>query len=78
MPVVMGQEVICWAYSCPMGMDESRDKQRTIRTILPAFELSEERKKEGVIRGLQCNAGLLGVETLGDDGRVLFARTCMP
>jgi hypothetical protein len=35
--------------SCPKGVNESRGKQRILRTIMPAFELSEERKKEGVV-----------------------------
>ena len=31
-------------------MNENRDEQRTVRTIMPAFELSDEGKKEGDIR----------------------------
>ena len=31
--------------ACPKGMNENRDEQRTVRTIMPAFKLSEEGKK---------------------------------
>lgn len=35
--------------ACPKGMNESRGKQKVVRTIMPAFELHKERNKERVI-----------------------------
>jgi len=31
--------------ACPKGMNESRDKQIIVRTSMPAFKLSEEKKR---------------------------------
>jgi hypothetical protein len=36
--------------ACPKGVNESRDKQRIVRTMMRAFRLSEEGKKKGVVR----------------------------
>lgn len=51
--VVMGHDAIGWLRriqpACPKGVNESRGKQRIVRTIMHAFELLEERKKEGVV-----------------------------
>lgn len=35
--------------SCPKGVNESRGKQRIVRTVMPTFELPEERKKERIV-----------------------------
>jgi hypothetical protein len=49
--VVMGLDAIGWAYSqLSRGMNETRGKQRIVNTIMPAVELPEERKKEGVAK----------------------------
>ena len=50
---------LSWTAGLSKGMNESRDKQRTVRTTIPAFKLSEERKKERVIGNYSAMRGYL-------------------
>jgi hypothetical protein len=51
--------------ACPKAVNESRGKQRIVRTIFPAFKLQEKKKEEGVVIDSSVSSShlLVGVMT---------------